>query len=236
MIRNIKCVHLAFSPHHRKSINTHYFSTIFCTSYKCHHPKSAQCADFGDEKQGGRNHISHTCLIVFFLFFLNFDNISSNLYILCTQFLLILSIHSKLYPISTKNWCSWSCNIVTYKINVLSRMFEFPVSISRDRWWGSTLLSKWHSDVLLSTSDWPPFYQPSTLADASWYVNVILEHCWNFNLSTSSSSDSSSSEEQRIRKNIVASSCSWSSHLYMELCLGLLPFCSCLRCCNYAIY
>lgn len=60
-------------------------------------------------------------------------------------------------------------------------MFEFPVSISRDRWWGSTLLSKWHSDVLLSASDWPPFYQPSTLADASWYVNVILEHCWNFN-------------------------------------------------------
>lgn len=152
--------------------------------YECYHPKSAQCADFGNEKQGGRNHINHICLIVFFFFFFflyNFNNTSSNLYILCILFLLTLNVHSKLYPISTKNWCSWSCNTVTCKINVLSRMFEFPVSISRDRWWGSTLLSKWHSDVLLSASDWPPFYQPSTLADASWYVNVILEHCWNFN-------------------------------------------------------
>lgn len=49
-------------------------------------------------------------------------------------------------------------------------MFEFPVSISRDRWRGPTLLSKWHSDVLLSTSDWPPFYQPSTLVCQLWQL------------------------------------------------------------------
>lgn len=64
-------------------------------------------------------------------------------------------------------------------------MFEFPVSISRDRWWGSTLLSKWHSDVLPSTSDWPPFYQPSTLVSTTgnWYINVNLELPQIFNFS-----------------------------------------------------
>lgn len=65
--------------------------------------------------------------------------------------------------------------------NVLSHMFEFPVSISRDRWWGSTLLSKWHSDVLLPTSVWPPLYQPSTIASTvgSCYINISLEQLLN---------------------------------------------------------
>lgn len=60
-------------------------------------------------------------------------------------------------------------------------MFEFPVSISRDRWWGSTLLSKWHSDVLLPTSVWPPLYQPSTIASTvgSCYINISLEQLLN---------------------------------------------------------
>lgn len=59
-----------------------------------------------------------------------------------------------------------------------------PVSISRDRWWGSTLLSKWHLGVLLSTSDRPPFYHPSTLASAggSRYLSVTLEPPTNLQL------------------------------------------------------
>lgn len=137
-----------------------------------------------------------------------------------------------------KNWCSWSCNTVTCENNFLSRMFEFPVSISRDRWWGSTLLSKWHSDVLLSTSDWPPFYQPSTLADASWYVNVILEPLLKL-------------QPQQfihhrfivIGRNGVFTVISPHHHAVPALLifvrsssLGLLPFYRCLLCCSRIIY
>lgn len=46
-------------------------------------------------------------------------------------------------------------------------------------------MSKWHSDVLLSTSDWPPFYQPSTTlasAGGSRYLNITLEPPTNLQL------------------------------------------------------
>jgi len=64
-------------------------------------------------------------------------------------------------------------------------VFEFPVSISRDRWWGSTLLSKWQN------SDAPHYIRlaaflsavnPSVSCSGSWYPNVILEPPTNLQL------------------------------------------------------
>lgn len=149
----------------------HYFSTMFSNSKNLLSKLGTLCRVWITQSNEADILLAfwHTCRIVFF-YFHKYHRHSNTFH--RSSFLINLCIPFQAYPLSTKkkqkkrlkNWfVADPATYWTVQSQSLSYVFEFPVSISRDRWWGPTLLSKWHSDVLLSTSDWPPFYQPSTL-------------------------------------------------------------------------
>ena len=80
--------------------------------------------------------------------------------ILIEWILLIIRNKKKKKKASRKKTDSSYCaQVISYHV-----IFEFPVSISRDRWWGLQPFSPNGIRMcFLSASDWPSFYHPPTL-------------------------------------------------------------------------